>query len=179
MAVNLRNLGERIEKLIKIEDNDIEPNYVYFQKEIPAMSKMCLDLIHQNFDELLSSGKIRKIKSAHPILRDLIVFVKNDIEKHGRWSFWHYSALTIITCFRYLECIQQNKHNTLDLSNPEKWLAEGSSYTLDAATLTLKYMTAKMYPSALENIMKAIDGPDVDMNVASRYLKKRIEMLRS
>lgn len=179
MTVSLRNLGERIEKLINIENNDIEPNYLHYQRKIPATSKMCLDLLHKNIDELMYSGQLRKIKSAHPIFKDLMTFVKDDIEKYGRWSFWHYSAIITTTCFHYVECINQNKHKTIDLSDPEIWLDEKKAAPIDAATLTIKFLTAKMYPSALENLQKAIDGPDVDIKIASNYFKKRIEMLRS
>ena len=63
MSISLRTLGERIEKLINIENNDIEPNYLPYQREVPGTSKLCLDLLYANQDALMVSGELKKLKA--------------------------------------------------------------------------------------------------------------------
>lgn len=177
MSISLRTLGERIEKLINIENNDIEPNYLPYQREVPGTSKLCLDLLYANQDALMVSGELKKLKASQPVFKELLAFVKEDVEKNNRWSFWHYSALITITCFHYFECFKQKKHETINLSDPEVWTNPDKAAPLDVATLTIKFLTAQMYPSALVNLQKAIDGPDVDIKTTANYLKRRINLL--
>jgi hypothetical protein len=170
MGISLRTLSERISREIHLSENDVEPRYLPNQRDIRNMSQVVLDVLIRRREELSSTGQLKKLEKTQPIFLDALSEIKNNVVEHGYWSFWHYSALTVITCFSYLEALKQGKHKNLSLSDQDNW----TDPSLDVAVLSINYITGQLYPDAISKLQRISEQPDVNIETLVQYLLRQI-----
>jgi hypothetical protein len=103
----------------------------------------------------------------------LLNLINDDIRENKRWSFWHYSGLSVITCFAYLELIKKDKHKEIDLADPKVLITPN----WEVATLIINYLAGRLYPKGLSEIQKISEQPDVDIDVLCKTIAKKIKLL--
>ncbi len=155
----LRALSERIRKEIKIENHDVQGEIRPNIRELRAASQASLELLIQRFHDWKNVGTLRKLPKTQLVFEEVLLTIKDDIDQHGRWSFWHYSTLCLITCFAYLKLIEQEKNKTLKLQDPAVW----DSHPWESAVLTINFVAGVLHPTALSRLQSIAQSDDVDI----------------
>lgn len=171
--LTLRSLNERIEKEIYRGQHDIEPRYLPNQRDVRGLSQLCLDLLVRDFHDMKKHGLLRRLKKTQNVFENTLKAVKKDLEKNGHWSFWHYSALCLITCFAHLKLIQDEKHNKLHLDQQSTWVNPNWEH----AVLSINYLSAQLFPKHLEKLQAINGSDDVDIKIMCNLIVRNIEKL--
>ena len=171
--LGLRDLSTIIEKEILIAEHDVKPVYLPNIKEIRIASTSLVDVLYHQFDDFAKVGNGKHLKKSIPVLKKLLSFVRSDIKVHGRWSFWHFMAIGIVTATAHEELIRKNKNRTIDLNNQETW----ASPDWQMATLFFYFSSHKLYKNHMTNFIKVQARDDVDVETLSRLLVRKIKTL--
>lgn len=171
----LRTLSALIEKEIKIEEFDVVPQYFPHSKNLIELSHISIDIIIRDFDIMMESGCIKKLKlkKTIPIFRSALLKVKKDLNQNGRWSFWHFALLMIITSINYAYLGKQGKFKTIDLNKQETW----DNPNFEVAVIAINIVAQKLYPSAMAKLVEIANKKDVDINIMCNTLLRNITLL--
>jgi len=170
----IRSLSERITQAIKLENNDVPSIILPQQREMANMSRLSLDLLVRDLKSWTPIGlPNKKWTKVINVFERTILSINADINKNGRWSFWHYSAICQVTCFAYLDLIKREKHNTINLNDPKVW----DSASWEEAVLTLNFISGRLYPNALSRLQEISANDDVSIEDVCKTLLWHINQL--
>lgn len=171
--LGLRDLSTIIEKEILIAEHDVQPVYLPNIKEIRIASTFLIDILYHQFDDFKMVGNGKHLKKSIPVLRKILSFVRSDIKTNGRWSFWHFMAVGIITATAHEELIRKNKNRTINLNDQTTW----DSPDWQVATLFFYFSSEQLYKTHMTNFIKVQARDDVDIETLSRLLVRKIKAL--
>ena len=171
--MNLRTLSERINKEITIHNNDVAAHFLHNQREIQQLANISLSIMQNTFSDVKTMGHLKNLPQTQKVFSETLTYICDDIHKHGRWSFWHYSGLCLISCFAYLELLKANKHQTIDLSAPKTW----ANPDHEVAIITINYIAGRLYPKSLARLQAIGDEDDVDVSDLCGAIKQKIDLL--
>jgi hypothetical protein len=173
MSQSILDLSELINKEIRITENDVEPRYLPNQKEIRSISEISLDVIADNFDKLKKTGKLFVLSNSQGVFEHYFFLFRGDIKKRGYWSYWHYFAFTIITCFAYEELIRAKKHKTIKLNDPANW----NPPSFEMSVLAFNYVSAQLYPNAIYSLRAFSEKKNVSIKDLLQLIEFKIKKL--
>lgn len=168
--MDLRQLSDQINSRIKTHNNDVQAHHLPNQREIQQLANISLSMLEVTFDEFKDVGHLRKLEKTKLVFAELLSFIVDDIKKNGRWSFWHYSGLCLITCFAYMELLKQGKHQTLNLSDEALW----TETNYETAVLAINYIAGRLYPKALAELMTIGNDDKVNLTELCQIIRRRI-----
>lgn len=171
--LGLKDLSELIEKEILIAEHDVQPVYLPNLKQIRDGSTAMLDVLYHQFDEFKKVGRAKWMKKSTPVLHNLLNFVHADIKRNGRWSFWHFMSVGIVTALAHEELVKKNKHATIKLSDQATW----ANPDWQVATLFFYFCSAQLYKSQMIKFMELQARGDIDIETLSRYLVRKIKLI--
>jgi hypothetical protein len=171
--LGLRELSDVIDKEIRISQHDVTPRFQPNLKQIIGGMTAILDIMNRDLDIILNVGKMKKMKASKEVFRKLFFYVKSDIEKNRRWSFWHFMSLCLIVSVANDKLAMQNKHATIDLEKQETW----NNPTWEVAVLYTVFVSSSLYKKDLVNFIEMQARSDVDAELVSRLLLRKMKLL--
>lgn len=174
----IRSLSKQIEKEIKISTFDCPPVYHPQIREFRKLANVSLDILIRDLDIMFQEDFIKKLKLKNfkktiPIFKSALMQVKENLTKHERWSFWHFSILIIITSIHYAEMCKKNKHKTINLNDQKNW----NNPNHEVAILSITFVAGTLYEHSLPKLLKLNNQKDMDIKIMIDTLLRNMNKL--
>lgn len=173
MSVSLSDLSNLIDKEIRIHENDVEPRYLPNQQDLRNISDISIDVFAEHFEKLKKKGALFYLEKTQKAFEETFFTLRGDIKKRGYWSYWHYFAFSLITCFAYEELIKTKKHETVKLDDPANW----NPPSLEVAVLAFNYVSTQLYPDAIYSLKAFSDRKNVSIIDLLELMEHKIKKM--
>lgn len=171
MSISLSKLGELIENEINVFQHDVAKIYHPNERELISLCNLCLDNFAVKREELFTKGKLQGLPETQKVFITHLEYINKNIKEHGYWSFWHVTSLVVVTCFYYMELLNEGKNSSVDLNDHAEW------ERLDAPVLAINFIAGQWYKEPLGDFWTQTNKANVDIKMVCEFLKSKIEIL--
>lgn len=176
IAIEQSKIAQLFQKHMNIANYDVEPIYVPNLQSIIGLLKIATIAVPTDKDGWFASmhkGLFTKSPKTRDAFLDMLSFLQESLTTRShRYTFWHSAALVLLTSYLYALCLNQNKHQSINLAD-EKTL---KAMEWDACVLIINHLSNRIYQTPLTSLHQIVSLDMFDISVFFEFFKRQINL---